>query len=119
MKRGGKWLRTAGGALVGTANGLLGGGGGMLAVPILQAGGLGTRRAHATAIAVILPASAVSGLVYLFCGYVPADVLVPVALGVALGGTAGAHLLGVLPERLVSLLFGGLMLAAGLSMLLR
>ena len=60
----------AGGAAVGAANGLLGGGGGMLAVPILEKAGLEERCAHATAIAVIAPASLVSGIVYLCSGLV-------------------------------------------------
>lgn len=117
MKRKNIGLRFAGGALVGTVNGLLGGGGGMLAVPLLRAGGLPTRKAHATAIAVILPASAASGIVYLFGGLVPFRTLVPVALGVAAGGVLGAKLLNVLPVRAVSLVFGALMLLAGWRML--
>ncbi len=115
IKRGmGKIL---GGALVGIANGLFGGGGGMLAVPLLRANGLETRKAHATAIAVILPASVVSGLVYLSKGFAPAQALVPTALGVMLGGFFGAKLLGVLPDRLVNFLFACLMVIAGARML--
>ena len=113
----GKTAAIGGGALVGAANGLLGGGGGMLAVPLLRAGGLSARRAHATAIAVILPASLVSGAVYLFYGFTPVSVLLPVALGVAAGGYLGAKLLPHLPVRLVDLLFGIFMLAAGVRML--
>ena len=45
------------GAATGAANGLFGGGGGMIAVPLLRAQGLEEKRAHATAIAVILPVS--------------------------------------------------------------
>ena len=41
---------------VGFVNGLLGGGGGMVAVPALCGAGLGVASAHATAIAVVLPA---------------------------------------------------------------
>lgn len=107
-----------GGALTGAANGLLGGGGGMLAVPLLEKNGLPPRRAHATAIAVVLPASAVSGAVYLVHGLAPLWVLVPVSLGVALGGFFGAKLLKMLPVRAVTLLFGLLMLAAGIRMAL-
>ncbi len=116
-KRGGILEFAAGGALLGAVNGLLGGAGGMLAVPLLQAGGLEARHAHATAIAVILPVCAVSGSVYLFGGLVPFGVLVPVALGVFSGGFLGAKLLGVLPVRAISLLFALLMLAAGWRML--
>ncbi len=107
----------AGGALTGVANGLLGGGGGMLAVPLLERAGYPARKAHATAIAVILPASALSGSVYLLYGLVPLRVLIPVAAGVAAGGAFGAQLLSRLPVRAVTLLFSALMLAAGLRML--
>lgn len=106
-----------GGALVGIANGLFGGGGGMLAVPLLRAEGLGQTQAHATAIAVILPASIVSGAVYLASGLVPFSVLIPAALGAIFGGFVGAKLLGVLPERAIALLFACVMAAAGARML--
>ena len=57
------------GLLVGAVNGLLGAGGGMLAVPLLTgAEGLPAKKAHATAIALILPLSAVSTLVYALTG---------------------------------------------------
>lgn len=118
VKRKGKIQLVAGGALTGAVNGLLGGGGGMLAVPLLQrAAGYPARRAHATAIAVILPASALSGAVYLYGGLVPLSVLVPVALGVCLGGFLGAKLLARISARAVTVAFAALMLAAGLRML--
>ena len=112
----GKFGLIGGGALIGIANGLFGGGGGMLAVPLLRANGLSPVKAHATAIAVILPASAVSGAVYLFYGFAPLSILLPVALGVAVGGFFGAKLLGVLPERTVTFIFAILMLIAGIRM---
>lgn len=113
----GRARRIAGGALVGALNGLLGGGGGMFAVPLLRAGGLPARKAHATAISVIAPASAVSGLVYLALARIPMQILLPVALGVAAGGYLGAKLLNFLPVRAVNLVFAALMLAAGWRML--
>ena len=116
--RGKRMRYFAGGGAVGAVNGLFGGGGGMLAVPLLERAGLETRRAHATAIAVILPTSLASGIVYAAGGFVPAAVLVPVALGVSLGGFLGARLLPVLPERAVNVLFGVLMFAAGAGMAL-
>ena len=106
------------GAFTGAANGLLGGGGGMLAVPALQRAGYPEREAHATAIAVILPASLVSGAVYLAYGAAPPALLVPVALGVCAGGAAGAGLLSRLSSKWVSAIFALVMLAAGLWMAL-
>lgn len=107
----------AGGALTGAVNGLLGGGGGMLAVPLLQkVASFPARCAHATAIAVILPASFVSGILYLFFGMVPVSVLVPVALGVSAGGFFGAKLLARFSADKITFLFALLMLAAGIRM---
>ena len=118
MKRRNTWAYLSGGALTGIANGLFGGGGGMIAVPFLEkAAGYPTPSAHATAIAVILPASLVSGIVYLFGGFIRRSVLLPVALGVAAGGLLGAKLLPVFPEKAVSLLFALFMLAAGIRMI--
>lgn len=110
---------TAGGALTGAANGLFGGGGGMIAVPILQrAVGYDALRAHATAIAVILPASLTSGAVYLFFGLVPLQLFLPVAIGVAAGGFLGAKLLPRISARAVTFVFAALMFAAGIKTLL-
>lgn len=106
-----------GGAAVGAANGLFGGGGGMIAVPVLKAAGRSARSAHATAIAVILPASLASAAVYLFCGLVPFGVLLPVSLGVFAGGAVGARLLSRVPPRAVTFVFALFMLAAGLRMI--
>lgn len=111
--------RLLGGSAVGAANGVFGGGGGMIAVPLLERiEGRGETQAHATAIALILPASLVSAVVYLWAGLVPWTILLPVSLGVLAGGYPGAKLLPVLPPRALSLLFAALMLAAGIKSLL-
>lgn len=105
----------AGGALLGALNGLFGGGGGMAAVPLLERT-LPVREAHATAIAAVLPATILSGVIYAFTGRAPLYLLLPTALGVTLGGILGAKLLPILPIRATELLFGVLMLAAGIGM---
>lgn len=104
------------GALIGAVNGFFGGGGGMIAVPLLERS-LPSARAHATAIAVMLPVTAASGIVYALSVPLSMGILLPAAIGTAAGGWAGAKLLGKLPMRLTELLFGVLMLAAGLRML--
>lgn len=88
----------------------------MIAVPVLERSGLPSPMAHATAIAVILPASMAGGLVYLLMG-LPLSVLLPVAIGVTVGGALGAKLLSRLPKGKIDLLFTLLMLAAGVRML--
>ncbi len=107
-----------GGAAVGALNGLFGGGGGMVAVPVLRAAGRDERRAHATAIAIVLPASLLSGAVYLFSGAVPLPLLLPAGIGSAAGGIAGAKLLRRSSPRLISFLFALFMFAAGIRMML-
>ncbi|MDE5897558.1 MAG: sulfite exporter TauE/SafE family protein [Clostridia bacterium] len=113
------WRYAGGGALTGAANGLFGGGGGMIAVPVLErAAALPALSAHATAIAVILPACIVSGIVYLIYGLVPLAVFLPVAIGVFLGGAAGARLLPNVSASAVTFLFAALMFAAGVKLAL-
>ena len=77
------------GALAGAVNGLFGGGGGMVLVPLLSGWcGMEGKRSFATCVAVILPLSAVSAAVYLLRqGFELAA-----ALPYLLGGLAGAWL---------------------------
>lgn len=107
------------GGAVGAANSLLGGGGGMIAVPLLKELGLKERVAHATAIFVILPVSAASFLLYAFKGYCDFSVLIPTAIGVSLGGLVGAKLLNKLDEKTVGRVFAILQAIAGLWLIFR
>lgn len=116
-KRGELAKRLGSGALLGAVNGLFGGGGGMVAVPLLERS-LPVREAHATAIAAVFPATLLSGAVYAVSGRAPLPVLLPAAIGVAIGGFFGAKLLPRLPVRAADLLFGLLMLIAGVGMVL-
>ena len=102
------------GGLVGIANSLFGGGGGMIAVPLLKKTGLEDKRAHATAILLILPVSLLSFCLYVWRGFYQASVLIPTALGVTAGGLLGAKLLGKLPVKTVNLVFATLQAVAGL-----
>ncbi|MBD5636459.1 MAG: sulfite exporter TauE/SafE family protein [Clostridia bacterium] len=113
------WYAVGGGLLTGTANGLFGGGGGMIAVPYLEkVAKYPTASAHATAIAVVLPATFVSAVVYLIFGLVPLIVFLPVSIGVLLGGFLGAKLLGKINPKITAIVFSIFMLVAGVRMLL-
>ena len=113
------WYAVGGGLLTGTANGLFGGGGGMIAVPYLEKiAKYPAANAHATAIAVVLPATLTSAAVYLFFGLVPLYILLPVALGVLVGGFLGAKLLWIVNPKFTTIAFSVLMLIAGVRMLL-
>ena len=102
------------GGAVGAANSLFGGGGGMIAVPMLAKTGMDEKQAHATAILLILPVSLVSFLFYFFRGLYDFSVLIPTAIGVSVGGAVGAKLLGKLPVKTVNLLFALLQAVAGI-----
>ncbi len=111
--------RTLAGALTGIINGLFGGGGGMVAVPLLR-GMLGyeDKQAHATAIFVIAPVCAASAIVYIINGYVVPDVLIPAAIGTVAGGFVGAFFLEKCPKTLLNFIFIALMFAAGIRMII-
>ncbi len=110
--------RTLAGLLTGAVNGLFGGGGGMVAVPLLKNMlGYDEKNAHATAILIIAPVCAVSAVTYIVNGYFSADVVIPAALGSVAGGLLGAMALGKLPEFIVNIVFIAVMFAAGLRLL--
>lgn len=109
-------LSAISGVAVGAANGLFGGGGGMIAVPALTLTGVPSKKAHATAIAIILPLSLISGAVYLAKGAADPSVILPSCAGVFVGGIVGALLLKKINSRGLSLLFYALMIAAGLKL---
>lgn len=105
------------GVAVGAANGLFGGGGGMIAVPLLQKTGLDGQKAHATAILVILPVSLFSFFLYAVHGFYDFSVLLPTAIGVTFGGVLGAKFLKILPMKIISIIFAFLQAFAGIWML--
>ena len=111
-----KLKKAVSGVCIGGANAFFGGGGGMIAVPLLQKTGCSQKCAHATAILVILPVSALSFFFYAWKGFYQFSVLIPVAMGVSAGGFLGAKWLGKLPENAVQFVFAILQLLAGLSM---
>ena len=106
------------GVLAGAANGLLGGGGGMAVVPCLHyVGGVDERVSHATAIAIMAPLSLLSVLVYTVKGVCDFQLAWKVGIGVALGGFLGAILLRRIPKTLLSVVFYGAMIYAGVKFL--
>lgn len=108
----------ASGFLVGAANGLFGGGGGMIAVPLLQGAlGFSDKCAHATAILIIAPVSLASAVIYIIKGFAIAELVIAVSVGATFGGLIGAQLLGALPKKAVNIIFIAVMFAAGARML--
>lgn len=102
---------------VGAINGLFGGGGGMLVVPLLTLlMGLDEKRAHSGAILVILPLSLVSGIIYLVRGDFTLYEGGLVSAGVILGGIIGTFAMKKLSDNTLAIIFYAIMIAAGISM---
>lgn len=99
------------GALAGTANGLFGAGGGLFLVPLLIGWiGMEEKKAFATSVAVILPLSVASYVMFsLRGGNVWADAL-PYLLGGIVGGLLSSKLFTRLPTVWLHRLFGILIL---------
>ncbi len=108
-----------GGVIIGIINGLLGAGGGMLAVPLLKSSGIEQKEAHATSIAVILPLSVISAATYLLKGSVTLSDSVPYLLPGAIGAVLGAVLLGKISDKWLRRVFGIFMIWAGIRLLTR
>lgn len=112
-------LAVVAGLLVGFANDFFGAGGGMLAVPALTfILGLPEKKAHATALLIILPLSIISSIIYSRSITLGAE-FIPVLIGVLIGGIVGAVLLKKLSTPSIILSFYFLMAFAGLQMVLR
>ena len=105
------------GAITGLVNGLLGGGGGMIIVPmftnILK---YEEKQAHATAVAVILPISVISGIIYICGGCFKVYSGLNVLLGVVIGGVVGCSLLTKLKKDVIQKIFIVVVILSGLKM---
>lgn len=113
-----KFFLVLAGALTGLCNGLFGGGGGMITVPVLtMLCGYEPKKAHATAIAVILPVSIISAIIYVIKGYFKLKLTIAVGIGVIAGGILGAVLLKKFSNSVITKIFAVLMLVAGVKLL--
>lgn len=112
-------LRAAAGLTAGVLNGLLGAGGGMAVVPMLERSGLEPARSHATSIAVIVPLCALSAALYLGGGSVGLTDALPYIPAGLIGAFAGAKLLAHIPGGALRRIFGAFMLYAAARLLWR
>lgn len=102
------------GALAGLANGLFGAGGGLFLVPLLTRwAGIPQRKAFATSVAIILPLSLVSAVVYYFKGALDLNAAWPYLLGGFTGGIASGKLFKKVPMVWLRRGFGLLMVYGG------
>lgn len=113
-----KIISCAAGIVAGGINGLFGGGGGMIVVPILiYFLKFSQKSAHATAILIILPLSIVSSIFYFVFGSIDFSVIIPTAVGVTVGGIIGALILSKSKPMFLTIAFSIVMAAAGVKML--
>jgi uncharacterized membrane protein YfcA len=107
------------GLVAGAANGLFGSGGGTLLVPGLKRFmDVEPHKAHATALAVMLPLSVVSAAIYLKGGDTDLKAAFWISVGGLAGGLVGAALLKKIPNKWLRRIFGAFMAAAAVRMLL-
>ena len=107
------------GCISGLINGLLGSGGGIIFVAgctlIMRAE---QKKAQASAIPAMLTFSVISAVLYVINGTpVQSEILIPVVLGSAAGGIAGALLLNKFSYNVLRYIFAGMIIFAGVRML--
>lgn len=107
------------GTIIGFLNGFFGGGGGMICVPILQKVlNLDSKKAHATAIAIIFPLSLISAFIYVYNGVIQSLPLLATTIGVVSGGLLGAFALKVLPPKAIKIIFALIMFVGGIKLII-
>lgn len=117
MKKYGAWLS---GAAAGVVNGLFGAGGGMVLLPMLsKTTDLKGKEVFANCVAIILPISVVSAVVYFLRGGSFAQQSVPYLIGGAFGGLIAGVLLKKLKVKWLHRALGLFILWGGIRLLFR
>ncbi len=107
------------GFITGAANGLFGAGGGTILVPCMERFlKVKPQKAHASAIAVILPLSVLSAVFYILKGSLLPYFIIWTSLGGVIGGFIGANLLSKLGGKWLHRIFGAFMIAAAVRMII-
>ncbi len=114
-----KILSFAFGIAIGIANGMLGAGGGMIAVPALKKTGLDQKDAHANAVAVILPVALISSIFYYIEGRVVLTDALPFIPAGVIGSLFATFLLKKISPVWLKGIFSGFMIWAGVRLFLR
>lgn len=112
-------IMCAGGLAVGIINGLLGAGGGMIAVPLLRKSGLKIKESHSNAVGVILPLTIFSAISYLTSGRVTLSDALPYIPGGLVGALIGTIFLKKIPTKILRKLFAAFMIWAGIRLLMK
>ncbi len=108
------------GSVVGVLNGLFGSGGGTVAVPFMEKLlGVEAHKAHATAIAIILPLTLISAGLYIYKGFFDFTLSWQTSLGGVAGGLIGAYLLKRIPSRWLKKIFGIFIMISAVRMVMK
>ena len=114
-----EWRYALAGGLAGLTNGLFGGGGGSVFVPLLTGYcKLDQRRAFATSVAVILPLCLLSVGIYFFRGGLDVMAALPYLIGGTVGGWAGGKWFRGMKMTWLKRVFGLLLIYGGVRSLL-
>lgn len=117
MKEKGKYAVIGG--LGGLANGLFGSGGGLFLVPLLTGWvGMEQKKSFATSVAVILPLSLVSAVIYFWKGALDFTSALPYLIGGAVGGLISGKVFQKIPLTFLRRVFGLLILYGGVRAVL-
>ena len=115
----GTWAARIAGGAAGLANGLFGGGGGMVFLPIQSRwGNLEERKLYATCVGVIFPVCLVSAAVSVWKGGVSLMTAAPYLAGGLIGGWLGGKLYGKISTTFLKWLFAAFLFYAGVKYLL-
>ena len=107
------------GALAGAANGLIGGGGGIALVPLLQRWcGVEEKKSYATCVAGIFPICLVSAVIYWRRAGLDLLTALPYLIGGLAGGTVGGRLMGKISTVWLRRIFAAFLLYGGVRYLL-
>ena len=112
------WRARLAGAGAGLANGLFGGGGGMVFIPVMSRSPLEKQKLYATCVGVIFPVCAVSAAVHLWRGELSLETALPYLLGGLAGGFVGGKLYGRVSSKWLKWIFAGFLFYGGVRYLL-
>ncbi len=106
------------GIITGFINGLFGGGGGMVLIPLFSLIKKYSQKvSHATCLAVILPVSLISAVIQIVNGNFELSVGIPTVIGVLIGGFFGALMLKKIKNDTLTKVFLLVMIVSGVKLL--
>lgn len=114
-----KSIRNLSAVMIGFINMLIGSCGGIIAVKVLKKNSINQTKAHATAIAIILPMTIISSVLYLYRGNVNLKETYIFLLPGLIGSVIGSYLLPKIPKKILSKIFSLFMIYAGIRMMFR